>query len=123
AVATSGPSGGFLPSQVPIVAPEKLDSSLRRAVSELREDFQRKLFDAFVADAVRPGGLPAKTFDIRRLPLDLGFFRVLKFIAGVEVDLMLGAGLVVYDNTRDMLAEARNCTQFYRNESCGKCVP
>jgi len=36
---------------------------------------------------------------------------------------MLGAAFVVYDDTRDMVAGALNCTRFYRNESCGKCVP
>src|SRR5207244_4186941 len=29
----------------------------------------------------------------------------------------------VYDDSRDMVEQALNCVEFYRNESCGKCVP
>lgn len=36
---------------------------------------------------------------------------------------MLGAAFIVYDDRRDMLDNALNCVSFYRNESCGKCVP
>ncbi|HKI35435.1 MAG TPA: NAD(P)H-dependent oxidoreductase subunit E [Gemmataceae bacterium] len=53
--------------------------------------------------------------DLLDLKLDIDAFR--------QFDLMLGAGLVVYDATRDLLAQALNCTEFFRNESCGKCVP
>ncbi len=35
----------------------------------------------------------------------------------------LGAGLVVYAEDRDMVDQAVNAMEFYRNESCGKCVP
>jgi NADH:ubiquinone oxidoreductase subunit F (NADH-binding) len=35
----------------------------------------------------------------------------------------LGAGLVVYAEDRDMAEQAVNSVQFFRNESCGKCVP
>jgi len=38
-------------------------------------------------------------------------------------DFMLGAAFVVYGDDADMLVEALNCVEFYRNESCGKCVP
>jgi NADH:ubiquinone oxidoreductase subunit F (NADH-binding) len=31
--------------------------------------------------------------------------------------------LIVYAEGRDMAEEAVNSLQFYRNESCGKCVP
>jgi NADH:ubiquinone oxidoreductase subunit F (NADH-binding) len=36
---------------------------------------------------------------------------------------MLGAGIVVYGEGCDVLAEAVANSRFYRNESCGKCVP
>ena len=36
---------------------------------------------------------------------------------------MLGAGLVVYGDGADMMDQALNATEFFRNESCGKCVP
>ena len=35
----------------------------------------------------------------------------------------LGAGLVVYAEGRDMAEQAVNSLEFFRNESCGKCVP
>jgi NADH:ubiquinone oxidoreductase subunit F (NADH-binding)/NADH:ubiquinone oxidoreductase subunit E len=58
-----------------------------------------------------------ETIDVRNLPLDLDEFRTL--------GLMLGAGLTVYAETPEvnMLDQAINATQFFRNESCGKCVP
>jgi NADH:ubiquinone oxidoreductase subunit F (NADH-binding)/NADH:ubiquinone oxidoreductase subunit E len=53
--------------------------------------------------------------DLLSLKLDIDEFR--------RHGLMLGAGLVVLDDTRDAAEIAVNATQFYRNESCGKCVP
>ena len=42
-----------------------------------------------------------------------------------DLGLMLGAGLLVVANSpeRSMLDLALNATRFFRNESCGKCVP
>ena len=58
------------------------------------------------------------------------------FIAGDDLDItidepsfqkvgaMLGAaGIMVFDNTRDMLDVARNAMEFFAEESCGKCFP
>ena len=58
------------------------------------------------------------------------------FIAGDDLDItidepsfqkvgaMLGAaGIMVFDDTRDMLAVARNAMEFFAEESCGKCFP
>ncbi len=57
------------------------------------------------------------TLDIRELPLDIDEFR--------SLNLMLGAGLTVYaqDQGVNMLDHALNASRFFRNESCGKCVP
>lgn len=60
-----------------------------------------------------PAGVTA--LDIRDLPLDINVSRV--------VELMIGAGIVVYAEGADILAEALACSRFFRNESCGKCVP
>ena len=79
AVATSGPSGGFIP---------------------------RWLIDS--KD-------PAKRTDLLDTPLDIDAFRGLR--------LALGAGIVVYAAGADVTAAAVNATEFFRNESCGKCVP
>jgi NADH:ubiquinone oxidoreductase subunit F (NADH-binding)/NADH:ubiquinone oxidoreductase subunit E len=57
----------------------------------------------------------AKTYDILDLPLDLN---TVGAMGG-----MLGAAFVVYGDKSDMVEQALNCVEFYRNESCGKCVP
>jgi formate dehydrogenase beta subunit len=60
-----------------------------------------------------PAGV--KELDIRELPLDINISRV--------VELMIGAGIVIYAEGADVLEEALACSRFFRNESCGKCVP
>jgi NADH:ubiquinone oxidoreductase subunit F (NADH-binding) len=48
----------------------------------------------------------------------------LAFKALADVGSMLGSGaVVVYAEGRCMLDNALNATKFFRNESCGKCVP
>lgn len=57
----------------------------------------------------------APTMDILDLTLDLDTLRIM---GG-----MLGAAFVVYGDKANMVDNAHNCTSFFRNESCGKCVP
>jgi NADH:ubiquinone oxidoreductase subunit F (NADH-binding) len=58
------------------------------------------------------------------------------FLAGDDLDVtldepsvrarqsMLGAGgIMVFDDTRDMLEVAHSCMEFFAHESCGKCFP
>jgi len=90
AVALSGPSGGLLPSKIPV-------KHLNRRFVEAR----------------LPAGVTH--IDVRDLPLDIAVSRA--------VGYMLGAGIVVYNEDADILAEAVANSRFYRNESCGKCVP
>ncbi len=61
--------------------------------------------------------MPAGTtqFDMLDLALD--------FNTCGEMGAMLGAACIVYNDTRDMVNQALNAVSFYRNESCGKCVP
>ncbi|WP_158633419.1 NADH-ubiquinone oxidoreductase-F iron-sulfur binding region domain-containing protein [Tautonia sociabilis] len=54
-------------------------------------------------------------FDILDLPLDPDVLR------GMEG--MLGAAFVAVGEQADLVALALNLTEFFRNESCGKCVP
>jgi NADH:ubiquinone oxidoreductase subunit F (NADH-binding)/NADH:ubiquinone oxidoreductase subunit E len=96
AFAPSGPSGGFLPTEIP--------------VDTLAAGFEKRLPEAFLQ-----GRSPGPTIDVTDLWLDLQFFR--------DLGLMLGAGLAVYAEGTDMLEQALNCLEFFRNESCGKCVP
>lgn len=93
AVALSGPSGGFLPPSLPI---DSFSSSVRDKVQQL-------------------AGADATSFDLRKLPLDLGVTRQLR--------LMLGAAIVVYAEGTDIVQQTLSCLKFYKAESCGKCVP
>ena len=103
AFAPSGPSGGFLPAK------------LTAANGLPREHTKNK---TWLALAARRGFDPnAAELDILDLELELDLFRALTPTAA------LGAGLVVYDDTRDMVDEAVKSLEFFRNESCGKCVP
>jgi NADH:ubiquinone oxidoreductase subunit F (NADH-binding)/NADH:ubiquinone oxidoreductase subunit E len=95
AIAASGPSGGFLPAQIE----------------------PKKLSGAIADELVKRGVLKAADdpLEILDLPLDLDLMR--------RGGLMLGAAFVVYGERADMFDHALNCVEFYRNESCGKCVP
>jgi NADH:ubiquinone oxidoreductase subunit F (NADH-binding)/NADH:ubiquinone oxidoreductase subunit E len=66
----------------------------------------------FVQERMKSG---QKTYDILDLPLDSATLGMM--------GSMLGAAFVVYDDRRDMVEQALNCVRFFRNESCGKCVP
>jgi formate dehydrogenase beta subunit len=81
----------------------------------------------FLPAVLRPTDLPPKRrrsfppgcqeIDIRELPLDKAEFD--------NLGLLLGAGLLIVADApgREMLDLALNATRFFRNESCGKCVP
>jgi NADH:ubiquinone oxidoreductase subunit F (NADH-binding)/NADH:ubiquinone oxidoreductase subunit E len=98
AFAPSGPSGGFLPAILP--------------VKSLPRGWEKRAPADLVEKVTAAGGTH---IDILDLQLDLQRFR--------DVGLAIGAGLVVYNDTRDMVVEGLNCAQFFRDESCGKCVP
>ena len=68
---------------------------------------------AFAPSGPSSGYLPASVVDVR-----------LDFKALADAGSMLGSGaIVVCDDTTCMLDMALNAVRFYRNESCGKCVP
>jgi NADH:ubiquinone oxidoreductase subunit F (NADH-binding)/NADH:ubiquinone oxidoreductase subunit E len=94
AVALSGPSGGFLPP--------KLSAGMFKG-AEAAKSLQKLAGDG------------ATELDIRRLPLDLGVTRGL--------GIMLGAAIIVYADGADLVDQAVGCLEFYKAESCGKCVP
>jgi formate dehydrogenase beta subunit len=102
AIAPSGPSGGFLPAKLPVTA-------LPRNYSDKEE--WKHLIENPAFDPAAP------ELDILDLQLELKVFRAFSPTG------MLGAGLAVYAEGRDMAEEATNSVEFYRNESCGKCVP
>ncbi len=101
--APSGPSGGFLPAKL-------------TAASGLPRKYLTS--EVWLGLARRRGFDPSSTeLDILDLELELNVFRAL------SPTQALGAGVVVYAQGRDMTDQAVNATQFFRNESCGKCVP
>ena len=101
--APSGPSGGFLPAKL---TPGK---------GLPRDHTNNKSWQAL---ATRRGFDPASSeLDILDLELELNLFRAL------SPTQALGAGLTVYAEGRDMAEQAVNSVEFFRNESCGKCVP
>jgi NADH:ubiquinone oxidoreductase subunit F (NADH-binding)/NADH:ubiquinone oxidoreductase subunit E len=68
---------------------------------------------AFAPSGPSSGYLPASMVDVR-----------LDFKALAEAGSMLGSGAIVAcDDTTCMLDMALTAVRFYRNESCGKCVP
>jgi NADH:ubiquinone oxidoreductase subunit F (NADH-binding)/NADH:ubiquinone oxidoreductase subunit E len=68
---------------------------------------------AFAPSGPSSGYLPASMVDVR-----------LDFKALADAGSMLGSGaIVVCDDTTCMLDMALTAARFYRNESCGKCVP
>ncbi|GAB3456686.1 NAD(P)H-dependent oxidoreductase subunit E [Actinophytocola sediminis] len=68
--------------------------------------------------AVQPGGASSNFIGPDGLDLALDFGTL------AEAGTMLGSGaLVVLAEGTDLLAAATNVLRFFRNESCGKCVP
>lgn len=120
AVASSGPSGGFLPAKF----------ALGDFASKFTKYLERKrrgnppgdtaLAEWFVASYLQT--TPAE-FDLLTAPLDLGFFGIIAELFALPIPPLLGAGIVVYAEGTDTLGAALNLTEFFRNESCGKCVP
>jgi formate dehydrogenase beta subunit len=74
---------------------------------------QGRQLKAFAPSGPSSGYLPASMIDVR-----------VDFKALADAGSMLGSGaIVVCDDTTCMLDMALNAVRFYRNESCGKCVP
>ena len=72
-----------------------------------------KKLKGFAPSGPSSGFLPASMVDVR-----------LDFKSLADAGSMLGSGaLVVCSEERCMLDMALNTTQFFKNESCGKCVP
>jgi formate dehydrogenase/NADH-quinone oxidoreductase subunit F len=68
--------------------------------------------------AVQPGGASSNFIGPDQLDLALDFG------TAAAAGTMLGSGaLVVVAEGNDLLAAATNVLRFFRNESCGKCVP
>jgi formate dehydrogenase/NADH-quinone oxidoreductase subunit F len=74
--------------------------------------------DGAAVGSVQPGGASSNFIGPDQLDLALDFGTL------AEAGTMLGSGaLVVLAEGTDVLAAATNVLRFFRNESCGKCVP
>jgi len=74
--------------------------------------------DAAQLGAVQPGGASSNFLGPEQIDLPLDFAPV------AAAGSMLGSGaLVVVAEGTELLAAATNVLRFFRNESCGKCVP
>lgn len=62
-----------------------------------------------------PRDKPRDPLSLLDADLDIDFFR--------GIPAALGAGLVVFAKGANLPSLAANATEFFRNESCGKCVP
>jgi NADH:ubiquinone oxidoreductase subunit F (NADH-binding)/NADH:ubiquinone oxidoreductase subunit E len=128
AIATSGPSAGFVPRFLKIRREgfEARWDAVRRAAGRTprneRDEKEIRIANSIVrllTDDVRR----SLTLDVLSMPLDLDLFRSIDELLGIRTGMLLGAGLVVYSRDRNMLDQAANATAFFRNETCGKCVP
>jgi formate dehydrogenase beta subunit len=76
------------------------------------------VLDGAEIEAVQPGGASSNFIGPDRLDLALDFGTL------AAAGTMLGSGaLVVLAEGTDLLAASTNVLRFFRNESCGKCVP
>ncbi|MGH7644791.1 MAG: NAD(P)H-dependent oxidoreductase subunit E, partial [Gemmatimonadales bacterium] len=74
--------------------------------------------DGAEVGAVQPGGASSNFIGPDQLDLALDFGTL------AEGGTMLGSGaVVVLEEGTDLLAASTNVLRFFRNESCGKCVP
>ncbi len=123
AVAPSGPSSGIVPANIPIAAvPDAAgyDAWLAKVLGGFRSPAEKATMERIARNHLPPG---STTLDIRQLPMDLNFFRGVNGALRMKVGIALGAAIVVYATGTDALSQAVNFTRFFRNESCGKCVP
>jgi formate dehydrogenase/NADH-quinone oxidoreductase subunit F len=100
-----------------VVRPDVYVVPMGTTVRELIE-LAGGVIDGAAVGAVQPGGASSNLIGPDQLDLRLDFDTAAK--AGT----MLGSGAVVVmaDGT-DLLAASTNVLRFFRNESCGKCVP
>jgi formate dehydrogenase/NADH-quinone oxidoreductase subunit F len=100
-----------------VVRPDVYVVPMGTTVRELIE-LAGGVVDGAAVGAVQPGGASSNLIGPDQLDLQLDFDTAAK--AGT----MLGSGaVVVMAEGTDLLAAATNVLRFFRNESCGKCVP
>lgn len=115
-----GRSRGTLPIQLAgnIRRPGLVEKAFGTTLRELLYDYGGGSYSGRPIRAVQVGGplgayLPASQFDVE-----------LDYEAFAAIGAMLGhGGIVAFDDTVDMLEQARYAMAFCAEESCGKCTP
>jgi NADH:ubiquinone oxidoreductase subunit F (NADH-binding) len=117
-----GVNGGIGPKMLALSGdverPGVYEVPLGTAIDDFIEQYGGGVRGGGRLKAIMPGG-PSSGF----LPASLAG-TPLEFRALAQLGSMLGSGAVIaLDETRCMLDAALNVVRFFRNESCGKCVP
>ena len=98
-------------------SPDVFEIPMGTTVSELIE-LAGGLKEGSELKAFVPGGASSNFLPPEKVDVEIDFQSI------AEAGSMLGsAALVVIDQTTDMIEAATNVVRFFRNESCGKCVP
>jgi NADH:ubiquinone oxidoreductase subunit F (NADH-binding) len=114
AAAMSGPSGGFNPATFSESQTKQILSKLDRTLERGLGDYDPTNSVAAWRQTLKPGLL-----NLVDLPLNVNAFRAM--------GLALGAAIVIYaarpGQNLVMLEHVLNTLEFFKKESCGKCVP
>ncbi|MBI1346837.1 hypothetical protein GC163_11180 [bacterium] len=120
-----------------------LGRDIARAQSDLADTIARNRRLEHFCNQLMPDGADSQVIDLLGLPLDIDAFRTtcnefLELGPSIDPDApawkrakavhlpagaLLGAGMAVFAGEVDMIDLARNATEFFSRETCGKCVP
>lgn len=120
-----------------------LSRDITRAQADLADVIAKNRRLEHFCNQLLPNGAESQEVDLLGLPLDIDAFRTTcnEFLEHAPVDdpnapawqrsrsvhlpagVLLGAGLAVFAGEVDMIDLARNATEFFSRETCGKCVP
>ena len=115
---TRGHSGlKFIGVSGHVERPDVFEIPMGTTVSELIE-MAGGMRDGKALKAFAPGGASSRFLPAAKADLEIDFQSI------ADAGSMLGsAALIVVAEGTDMIATATNLVRFFRNESCGKCVP
>lgn len=120
-----------------------LQRDIGRAQSDLMETIAKNRRLEHFCNQLLPDGPQSMEIDLLGLPLDIDSFRTIcnEFLESaptkdpnapawkqaravhMPAGVLLGAGVAVFAGEVDMIDLARNATEFFSRETCGKCVP
>gem|GEM_PF-255994 len=120
-----------------------LNREILRAQSDLIDTIAKNRRLEHFCHQLLPHGAESSEIDLLGLPLDIDSFRTIcnEFLERAPTNepgtpawkqsrsvqmpagVLLGAGVAVFAGDVDMIDLARNATEFFSRETCGKCVP